>query len=131
MIKSFAHVGIVVEDMEASVKFYTDILGFKFLESVDLPNLKLAFLAAGNDTIELVKYKEETIKPVADGPVSHIALKVDDIYEMIEKLKCQPVELLQEEPRDFKGGKPEAKAAKVFFFRGLNGERIELFQPPE
>lgn len=52
----FAATGIVVEDLDRSVRFYTDVIGMQELQRVDVPDLKLqeAILSFGGRGAALV-----------------------------------------------------------------------------
>ena len=56
MFKRMDHVGIVVNDIDATIKTYQDQLGFTLLQRTEIPEQKVvaAFLDAGNSTIELI-----------------------------------------------------------------------------
>ena len=117
MIQSIDHINIVVSDLGKSVKFYTEILGFEKTNSAHLEGdwiesivgikgvvADVAFIVApaGEPRIELLCYKS----PIGDSLPSnslantvglrHIALRVDDIYEMAGRLKNAGVRLLSE-----------------------------------
>ena len=53
-IPSTAHVCIAVKDMDASIQFYTEILGFEVRSIVPCMGNKLAFLTHKNLEIERV-----------------------------------------------------------------------------
>lgn len=122
MIRGVEHIGIVVNDLDASIKFYCETLGLELEGIHELPEVKLAFVRAGDDRIELLKYSDRC-SPEHEGPVSHVALRVTDIEEMVNKLtEVEGVEFLSEQPKEVFGG------SKIFFVKGINGEKIELFQ---
>ena len=53
MFKRMDHVGIVVNDIDATIKTYQDQMGFTLLQRTEIPEQKVvaAFLDAGNSTI--------------------------------------------------------------------------------
>ena len=71
MIKDIRHTGIVVADLEASLKFYQDILGFSIVKKMDetgdfidnillLENVKVTTVkmaSSSGQMIELLKYQ--------------------------------------------------------------------------
>ncbi len=86
MFKRMDHVGIVVNDIDATLKTYCDQLGFTLLERVEIPEQKVvaAFLDAGNSTIELISPTDTesgTAKFLANRGegTHHICYEVDDI----------------------------------------------------
>ena len=117
MISAVDHINIVVSDLEKSVKFYTELLGFreirrahlegKWIESVtSLQDVKaeVVFIAApaGEPRLELLCYVTPHGKmfpehSIANTPgLRHIALRVDDIYTSAERLKEAGVTMVSE-----------------------------------
>ena len=93
MLGDFDHVGIVVSDLEKSVKFYTEVLGWalpsegpysKILE-VDVPGekIKYAMLSSGETYLELIEPQEgvwlEYLEQRGDGAICELCVLVDDI----------------------------------------------------
>ena len=63
-IKGVAHFSIPVSDVKRSVKFYTDIVGCKFL--AQRPDKAIAFLDAGGVCVLLIK----RAAPIIKGPLT-------------------------------------------------------------
>ena len=117
------HVGVRVADIEKSIAFYQGILGLT-VESFDsLPDrgLKKAMLAAGSGIVELLQYAGQPV-PENDGPVAHLAFRVDDIENVWEELKKAGAKLVDDQPRGLAGG------MKIGFLRGPDNESIEIVQ---
>ncbi len=100
------HVGIVVHDLEAALSTYCGILGFTLLERLDAPDhgVEIAFLDAGNSTIELLAPTDEdsgTARFLARrGEGSHhVCFAVPDIELTLEQLRARGVRLIDEIPR--------------------------------
>lgn len=116
-----AHIGIVVKDAELSSKFYSQVLGCKFYDRVETEELKLVFLKAGDQTIELVQYNQRNEENRSAGVVDHIAFIVPDMNEAVENLRKFNVPLLLD--------KPKVLSDKIIlFFSGPDGERLEFVQ---
>ena len=67
MFKRIDHVEIIPSDIEKSIKFYTEVLGFKLKErfKVESPPLEeVAFLQLGDTMLEFLKVKNPT--PVSE-----------------------------------------------------------------
>jgi catechol 2,3-dioxygenase-like lactoylglutathione lyase family enzyme len=110
------HVGITVKDLDASIRFYYDILGLRFMNEpspwfeheslgkavgVHGAALRQVSLAAGETTLELLEYKSPpsaTIKPLASNSIgaSHIAFLVDDIYVKKAELEAKGIEFFSD-----------------------------------
>lgn len=120
------HIGIRVRDIGKSAKFYSELLGCTMVSSVVTPNAKCTFLSAGNTLLELVS-KEGKV-PEASEQV-HLAFSTDDILASIENLRAHGVEF-KEDGYPFSLDKPKQIGvnAFIFFFRGPDGELIEICQ---
>jgi len=96
------HSGITVKNLEESVRFYEDVFGFKKIGSADLRvdeeggmkgvYIKIAFLMAGEDDLELLEYiepkhKQELLFHPWDPGVQHISFMVDNIKKFYETYK--------------------------------------------
>ncbi len=130
MIKKIDHIGIVVKDLDSSVKQYQTGLGLEYLRTEENKpfNCRIAFLQCGDVLIEL-------IEPTGEGPsmqflqdhgegIHHICYEVDDIYEALEHAKAN----LKTEYLEPKSG---AGDSKVFFLDsssvcGVETEFVEL-----
>lgn len=127
VIHKLEHIGVMVKDMEVSIKFYTEVLGMKLVNRVQpSENLELAFLSfpgSENIEVELVKVSQGNDENPSDGVVNHIAFTVSDIDAEVARLKQLNVKLIDDEPRPFMDD------MKIFFFYGPDGERLEFFQP--
>lgn len=88
---SFDHVAFQVSDMDSSINFYTQKLGFKlnFRSKNEEEQEEYAFLEYGNARLELIQdLKEEYKKPEIKKPYCpHLCLEVENMKQSIEKLK--------------------------------------------
>lgn len=116
-----AHIGIVVKDADKSLEFYTTVLGCTREESYQDERIRLEFIKAGQQTIELIQYKEDAAGERGPGIVDHIAFLVNDLEAELAKLRQQQVKLLLNQPK-ISGNK------KLMFFSGPDGERLEFIQ---
>ena len=114
------HIGIKAKDMDESVTFYSQVLGFELIKRIKPGEVELAFMRLGNAVVELVELNKPM--PNQDGLVNHLALKTDDIFRATEHLKRFRVHLLSPEPCSMGEGRYN------LFFRGPSGEKLELFQ---
>jgi methylmalonyl-CoA/ethylmalonyl-CoA epimerase len=98
------HCGISVPDLDASIAWYRDMLGFTLEKrlSIDELSASVAFLRHGNFFIELFEIKNA--EPLPEGRsypnkdiqthgTKHIAFAVDDVDEYINSLKKRGVDI--------------------------------------
>jgi catechol 2,3-dioxygenase-like lactoylglutathione lyase family enzyme len=111
-MKALHHVGITVKDLDASIRFYHDVLGLEFSNepspwfdgpelgpAVGVPGagLRQVSLILGDSTFELLEYKSppsETVKPLLSNNIgaSHVAFLVDDIRAKKAELEAKGIE---------------------------------------
>jgi len=119
------HVGIMVKDIDSSIKFYMDVVGFKLIDKITHSDgyMKLAFLGfgeAGETELELIQGYNSGLPE--EGKVHHLAVTVDDIEKEFERIKTLDVKLIDEKITILPNG------FRYFFFHGPEGEWIEFFQ---
>ncbi|KRF20741.1 VOC family protein [Paenibacillus sp. Soil787] len=119
------HVGVMVANLEASIRFYEDVIGLKHKSTLLHTNgvIKLGFLGfeALNETeVELIEGYNAGLPQ--EGKVHHLAFTVDNIEAEFTRIKGLGVEQLDAEITPLPNG------SRYFFFNGLDGERIEFFQ---
>ncbi len=109
MIQGIHHTAISTGDIERSLRFYRDLLGFEEVfsstwevgtETVDrIVGLKdssaqVVMLRAGNACVELFQYAtpppkpSDSNRPVCDHGITHLCLQVSDIDAEYERLKA-------------------------------------------
>jgi catechol 2,3-dioxygenase-like lactoylglutathione lyase family enzyme len=97
MLRGIAHMAFVVEDMEKSLHFYCDILGFTKEFSLDDDNGKpwLNYLKVKDGQfIELFHGGNRRYPLQSDtAGFKHFCLEVDDIHEIAERLEMNGVPL--------------------------------------
>jgi catechol 2,3-dioxygenase-like lactoylglutathione lyase family enzyme len=141
------HTSFTVSNLEKSLAFYHDLLGFEILnhrpritnryfrDIVDFPDgvIKGAFLAIPGTThcLELFEYVHPRGTPLDtrnNNPGSaHIALLVEDLRPMVEELKARGVRF-RSEPIYLDEG-PNTGGWAVYML-DPDGITIELFQAP-
>ncbi len=122
-ITGLAHIGIKVKDIDASIKFYTETLGFELTHRQQFGTSTLAFLNIGTCLIELIQsavYEERT-----PGQVDHIAVEVKDIEALTQDLRAKGVHFLADSISLCPG---LLDGVKNIFFTGPDGERFEFFE---
>lgn len=123
---NLAHVGLFVRDIEVSKKFYCEKLDFKVIhENIaegDKGVTRFAFIQVGDCVIELIQRPQYERRQA--GVFDHLAFKVKNIEEAIEKLKSRRIDFETQDvmfaPQLFSRG------SKWIMFRGPDNERLEL-----
>jgi catechol 2,3-dioxygenase-like lactoylglutathione lyase family enzyme len=110
------HVGITVKDLDASIRFYHDVLGLQFSsepspwfegeglgKAVGVPGaaLRQVSLLLGDTIFELLEYKSppsETSGPLMSSNMgaSHVGFLVDDIEAKKAELEAKGIEFYSE-----------------------------------
>lgn len=82
----FKFLTIFVENIEASINFYTDIAGLKITKRFKPGNLEIAFLADsdGDTEIELIQAPAGT--PLCKGQGMTICFEAEDIGSILDKV---------------------------------------------
>ena len=140
MVKNVRHTGIVVEDMEASLPFYRDLLGFEIYKKMDesgayidnISGLKqvqvttIKMRGPDGSGIELLHYashsRTQKARDLCEIGVSHMAFTVDNLDDYCEKFKTQGI-AFNAPPQLSPDG-----YAKVTFCRAPEGTFIELVE---
>jgi len=141
MVKSFLHVGVGVNDLEESVRFYTEVMemeeeyrahneGEKISRIVDVENadIDVCMLTKNDLRVELLAYKnakpnnqESPIKQDAIGLI-HLAFLVDDVDKEYEKIKALGYQF-NAPPMVARENGP-----KITYFKGPDNVIIEIYQ---
>lgn len=125
LISKLEHIGVMVKDMDVSIRFYTEVLGMSLVDRVRLSEeVELGFLSfPGTEHVQIELVTRGRDDMTADGHVDHIAFTVTDIEAEFARLRSLGVTLIDEKPRYL----PALKAT-IAFFCGPDGERLEFFQ---
>jgi len=125
------HVAMVVEDLQAALAFWRDVLGLPLsrVEDVADQEAAVAFLPLDGGEVELVRPTTEG-SGIARylqkrGPgIHHVCFEVDNLEAMLERLKAAGVRLVHAEPLLGTGGK------KIAFLhpQSTYGVLVELYQ---
>ena len=142
MIRVVQHVSFTVGDMERSLMFYRDGLGFEVVNDREVEgsfpgtllrlkgaHLRIVHLKGHGQGLELMQFyapRGETAPPSpCDVGCSHLCYVVDDINPVVEKLKKLGAQFLSE-PLKVEGG-PNA-GGWIVYFLDPNGITMELVQ---
>lgn len=121
----FSHVSITVKDMEDSIKFYREVIGFELVSRREIPENKaeIAFLSdkVNKVRIELTYWKDKKDWTSGDE-LDHLAFTVPNMEEAMKKFRREGVEIARE-PYSLKGS-----TSKIAFIKDPNGIWIELIE---
>ncbi|MCF0246981.1 MAG: methylmalonyl-CoA epimerase [Synergistes sp.] len=130
-IKNVDHIGVAVNSIAESLKFWEDTLGVKChgIEEVAEQKVKTAFLPIDDTEFELLEGTSEdspVCKYIAKNGtgIQHVAVRVEDLEAALAELKEKGVRLIDEKPRIGAGG------AKIAFIhpKATGGVLLELCQ---
>ena len=141
MIESLEHVALSVADVERSIAFYRDLLGFTLLRIIESPPAmrlgdvvglpgcaaRIAHLQLGGTMLELFEYQDPRGRPIppdrtqADQGFIHIGLRSSDARADHARLEASGVRFIHA-PVEFRPG------VWIAYFRGPDGEVCELRQ---
>jgi len=87
----FNHAGIKCGDVEASLKFFTEVLGFEKDFEVEILGKRCVFVRLGKLLVELEEMKGKVTPPAAPPELglSHLAFDVENIEKTAEELKAR------------------------------------------
>jgi glyoxylase I family protein len=103
MFKRIDHVEIVTDQLDRTVQFYTDVLGFtvKALDRIERSGLgvpiNLVYLDLGGTVVELIAYEGTQVDPAPQAEhlgYRMIALEVDDMEKTVDYLKTKGVDIV-------------------------------------
>jgi lactoylglutathione lyase len=116
-----------VSDLEASLRFYCEVLGMKLIRQQDFPDGKftLAFVGYGSEAdstvIELTHNWDTSAYTIGDA-YGHIAIGVDDIYATCEQISAKGGKVVRA-PGAMKHG-----TTVIAFVEDPTGYKVELIQ---
>lgn len=116
LITGLHHVALNVHDVDAAVRFYTDVLGFDLLDTRPDFGFDGAWLQAGDHQVHLVAAPDATI-----DRAQHFALRVDDADAWADRIDGRGIRCRR---APYVPG-----AGHQVFLRDPSGNRIELNQP--
>ncbi len=127
------HVGVVVENVEASTAWYVEHLGFERLYTYGWPGVQAAFIGRGALKIEL--FHNDDAKPMVEdrrraetnlqiGGINHFAIEVHDLDAAVAALEAKGVDMVSP-PREV----PNSGGSRFAFIHDNEDMLVELFQP--
>ncbi len=127
--KLMMHVGIIVTNLDAEMKFYQDVLGFRETWRGSSSGKVLSWINLkapnGEDYVEFMLYKEP---PASDkrGTAHHLCLEVPDVTASIAELNAKPYRKAYSRPIEIRTGINRKRQINLF---DPDGTRTELMEP--
>ncbi|HWO48833.1 MAG TPA: methylmalonyl-CoA epimerase [Solirubrobacterales bacterium] len=134
MLDRIDHTGVAVDDLDAAIKLYEEVLGMPLVhrETVAEQGVEAVLLDVGDGHVELLSPLGEDT-PVGKflarkGPgLHHVAYAVEDIEATLEQLSAAGIELIDAKPR------VGIRGSHVAFLhpRSTGGVLTEIVQPSD
>jgi len=121
------HIMLRVGDLERSLAFYTEVLGMRLLRRKDYPSggFTLAFVGYGDEsdhTVLELTHNWDTTSYELGNAYGHIALGVDDIQAVCERIRAKGGRVVRE-PGPMKHG-----STVIAFVEDPDGYKVELIE---
>ena len=149
-VKKIAAIGITVSDMDRSVKFYTDVLGFKKisdeevygteyeqLEGIFGLRMRVVNMQLGDEIIALTDYITSGGRSIPENAMSndlifqHIAIVVSNMEEAYKHLRTHMVMHVSTAPQTIPKDNIAAAGVKAFYFHDPDMHNLELIYFPK
>lgn len=123
----FHHVAIRARDFDATVRFYTEALGFKEKISWGEGPKRATMLDAGDGNyLEVFAGGSDGPKP--EGAILHFALRTDDCDAALARARAAGAQVTMEPKGVDIPSTPTMTPVRIAFCKGPDGEIIEFFQ---
>jgi catechol 2,3-dioxygenase-like lactoylglutathione lyase family enzyme len=122
------HLSLRVSDLDASEKFYIEILGMR---PVWRSEGEIAFLECGNDDLALIQIPKEEVQAFCQRAQSsqslhHFGFRIrskDRVDQLAKEMKARGV-VIDDGPRDHRDG------SRSFYFRDPDGNHVQILWDP-
>ena len=122
-IKRLGHLLLRVSDLDRSLAFYCDLLGFELVEKGDEKHKQAAFLSLGEGghTVDLVEVESDVLADSSRSTLHHFALQVDSF----DDLRKAYFELIDSDVEVLKA--TDHVTQKSIFIRDPDGNIVEIY----
>ena len=143
-------IGITVKEMNRSLQFYTEILGFKKISDTEQEgeqyeklkgifglHIRVARLQLGEEFVELTDYLTAGGRSIPEDQKSndlafqHIAIVVSDMDRAFQQVKKFNIEFVSTAPQTLPKSIPGAEGIKAFYFHDPDNHNLELIYFPK
>lgn len=148
-IEAVTEIVMTVDDLDRSVAFFTDVLGFEKTFEAEVATeqwerwsgvfgarVRVARLRLGSETLELHDYLAPRGRPYPydtranDLWFQHVAIVVSDMDRAYARLREHGVEHASTGPQTLPPSIPAAAGIRAFYFRDPDGHFLELLEFP-
>jgi len=149
LIRAVGPVGMTVGNMERSIAFYSDVLGFEKVSDVEVVGedyerlqgvfglrMRVVRMRLGDEAIELTEYLTPRGRPIPvdsrshDRWFQHIAIIVSDMDRAYASLRQHRVEHASPAPQRLPDWNANAGGIRAFYFKDPDGHPLEILQFP-
>jgi catechol 2,3-dioxygenase-like lactoylglutathione lyase family enzyme len=149
LIQAVGAVGMTVGNMERSIAFYSDVLGFEKVWDVEVVGedyerlqgvfglrMRVVRMRLGGDAIELTEYLTPRGRPIPvdsrshDRWFQHIAIIVSDMDRAYASLHQHRVEHASPAPQRLPDWNANAGGIRAFYFKDPDGHPLEILWFP-
>jgi catechol 2,3-dioxygenase-like lactoylglutathione lyase family enzyme len=150
LVREVSRVGFTVSDLDASVKFFRDVLEFELVGERELAGdaierltgvfparVRVARMRLGSEELELSEYlAPSTGRALPEDSrgndlwFQHIAIVVSDMDAAYAKLRAHRVRHASSGPQRLPDWNPNAGGISAFYFRDPDGHFLELIHFP-
>ena len=150
-VSAVESVGVVVEDMDRSVQFFTEVLTFEKVSDVEVAGadyerlqgvfglrLRIVRLRLGEESIDLLDFIAPEGRPVPvdsrsnDRWFQHVALIVSDMDAAYSRLRSHNVRHASTGPQRLPDWNKNAGGIEAFYFKDPDGHVLEILEfPPD
>jgi glyoxylase I family protein len=142
-IEGFSHVGVCCSDLERSTRFYTEVLGFQPLFTMEMGDevaptmehngirFESRMLRRGDVRLELLHWLEpeaggdRTRRPMTQFGMTHLCFRVDDVDDLAELAEQNGGAVHRHTLSELPGAGVGGKAVKLMYLTDPDGVRIE------
>ena len=148
-VTSVDAIGITVKEMDRSVKFYTEVLGFNKISDTELAGpeyeqlqgifglrMRVVRLQLGDEFIELTDYLTSGGRSIPEDAKSndlifqHIAIVVSNMEQAYKRLRSYNVVHVSTSPQTIPASNIAAAGVKAFYFHDPDMHNLELIYFP-
>ncbi len=149
-VKEVDSIGLTVHDMDAELKFFTEVLPFNIVSDEEIVGedfeelfgvfgcrVRVVRLQLGNEFISLNQFLAPRGRPIPvdsksnDGWFQHIAIVVSNMEEAYAHLRKHNVEHASTGPQTLPDWNPNAGGIKAFYFKDPEGHVLEIIWFPD